>query len=64
MPALPLPPRLQVLLVVLDGGKKVRVQADLAKQDAVHYDATWETYEAGRVQEVDYEVGGEEEEDD
>ena len=52
----------KLLLVVVDGGSKVAVQADLSRPDPpCQYEATWERFDAGRVQEVDYDP---EEEDD
>jgi len=44
----------KVLLVLVDGGRKVSVAKDTTKTDPFHYHPIWETHEAENVQIVNY----------
>ena len=51
----------KILLIVLDGGRKVSVGIDGTKLDPFHFDPLWEEYEA-KVCEANYEVESQEDE--
>ena len=51
----------KILLIVLDGGRKVSIGIDGTKLDPFHFDPLWEEYEA-KVCEANYEVESQEDE--